>query len=147
MESVLPICRVCLNASTETIDFQTRFECKEYQQATENNSAAETDVINYLECLRRCTNLPILEYDDGPQCLCTTCEAELQIVYKFLQKAQASQAILEDNWQKAQQTLKNEVGDGADTQEEEIVIETFDEDDVMEEEVCKIKCLKLKVEG
>ncbi|KAM7348346.1 uncharacterized protein ACRADG_007701 [Cochliomyia hominivorax] len=133
MESVLPICRVCLNASNETIDFQTRFVYRGPQEEQTENATQDVEEINYLECLRRCTNLPILEYDDGPQCLCTQCEAELQVVYNFLQKAQNSQAILEDNWQKTLMSPKEEQSE--EQQHAEIVIETFEEQENFEEPV------------
>ncbi|KAI8127702.1 hypothetical protein FF38_11256 [Lucilia cuprina] len=117
MESDLPICRVCLNATNECIDFQAPF------QSLGNNTQEKESVspINYLECLRLCTNLPIEEFDDGPQCLCTGCATELQIVYKFLEKAQSSQSILEESWQNDNQN--NETMELT-----EIYIEKFDMD-------------------
>lgn len=91
MESVLPICRICLNTSLKCIGLHTIFKSKSQQNK-------EASTLNYLECLRLCLpNLPINEDDNGPQCICTACDSELQIVYKFIQKAFMSHTILEEN--------------------------------------------------
>lgn len=123
MESVLPICRVCLNASKDLIDFQELFECDECY-------SEEKSEMSYLECLRLCTNILIAEDDGGPQCLCNGCATELELVYKFLQKVKYSQDFLEESCGKNYSNIEQ-------VEHTEICIEAYDGNDI-------VSCLAVK---